>query len=180
MLKASHHAWKSLYDAYKDNKRSYGFFERNTFYGKDKLIQIYGEKVATRQYIAPPGKAQNEDNSIASENSDSSDSNIGFSTSSSRYYRKKRPRIVIELGKEVDKGEVDWSNLDYSNSTKHTSESDPFTLDQESSEITSILASQIPVKRADLEASLQLTLVLKSSKKKDTKKRKLLEVLVDQ
>jgi len=48
MLKASHHAWKSLYDAYKDNKRSYGFFERNTFYGKDKLIQIYGEKVATR------------------------------------------------------------------------------------------------------------------------------------
>jgi hypothetical protein len=85
--------------------------------------------VATGQHAAPPSKVRNEDNSIANDNSDSSDSNMGFSTSSSRYYRKKRPYIIIELGKEADKGEIDWSNSDYSNSTKRTSESDPFALD---------------------------------------------------
>ena len=141
MLKALYYTQKSLYNAYKDNKQSYGFFERNTFYGKDKLIQIYREKVATRRYTAPPSKVQNKDNSIVSENSNSSDSNTGFSISSSRYYRKKRPHTVIKLGKEVDKGEVDQSNLDHGNSTKRTSESNPFALNQESSEITSILVS---------------------------------------
>jgi hypothetical protein len=180
MLEASHHAWKSLYNAHKDNKRSYGFFERNAFYGKDKLMQIYGEKVATGRHAAPPGKAQNEDNSTASDNSDSSDSDTGFSTSSSRRHRKKRPRIVVELGEEVDKGEIDWSDSDHGNGTERASESDPFALDQESSEITSTSASQTPAKRADSEASSQPTLVPKSSKKKDTKKRKLSEVPADQ
>jgi hypothetical protein len=79
--------------------------------------------------VVPPRKAQNEDNSIASDNSDSSDSNTGFSTSFSCCYWKKRPRVVIELGKEVDKAEITWFNSDYSNSTKCTSKSNPFSFD---------------------------------------------------
>ena len=96
MLQASIYAQRSLYDIYKDNKKHYRFFENNAFRGKDKLIQIYREKVTTRKYTTLLEKRlRGDNNSIASDNSDSSDSEADFSTSSSYCPPKKRPYIDI-------------------------------------------------------------------------------------
>ena len=96
MLQALIYAQRSLYGVYKDNKKYYEFFENNAFWGKDKLIQIYREKVTTRKYTTLLGKRlRGDNNSTASDNSNSSNSEAGLSTSSSRCPSKKRPRIDI-------------------------------------------------------------------------------------
>jgi len=162
MLQASIYAWRSLYGAHKDNKKHYGFFENNAFRGKDKLMQIYGEKVATGKYAALPGKRSRGDNdSTASDNSDSSDSEAGLSTSSSRRPSKKRPRVDVQLGDEVEETAISWSNSEHS-STEAT-DPDPFGLDREGNEIDSTRASKTPSTR-------QSTPAPKSSKKKKDKK----------
>jgi hypothetical protein len=143
MLQASIYAWRSLYGVYKDNKKHYGFFENNAFRGKDKLIQIYGEKVTTGKYAALPEKRSRGDNdSTISDNSNSSDSEAGLSTSSSRRSSKKRPHMDIQLGDEVEETAISWSDSEYS-STEATNPN-PFGLDREGNEIDSIQASKTP------------------------------------
>jgi hypothetical protein len=125
-------------------------------------MQIYGEKVTTGKYTALPGKRSRGNNdSTASDNSDSSDSEAGLSTSLSRRPSKKRPRIDIQLGDKVEETAISWSDSEYS-STEAT-DSDPFGLDREGNKIDSIQASKTPSIR-------QSTPAPKSSKKKKDKK----------
>jgi hypothetical protein len=125
-------------------------------------MQIYGEKVATGKYAALPEKRSRGDNdSTASDNSDSSDSEADFSTSSSRRPPKKRPCMDIQLGDEVEETAISWSDSEYSG-TKAT-DPDPFGLDREGNEIDSTRASKTPSIRQSIPAP-------KSSKKKRDKK----------
>jgi hypothetical protein len=126
------------------------------------LIQIYREKVTTGKYTALPGKRSRGDNdSTASDNSDSSDSEAYLSTSSSRRPSKKRPRMDIQLGDKVEETAISWSDSEHS-STEAT-DPNPFSLDREGNKINSIRASKTPSTR-------QSTPAPKSSKKKKDKK----------
>ena len=126
------------------------------------MIQIYGEKVTTRKYAALPEKRSRGDNdSTASDNSDSSDSEADFSTSSSRRPPKKRPCVDIQLGDKVEETAISWSDSEHGGT--EATDPDPFGLDREGNEIDSTRASKTPSTR-------QSTPAPKSSKKKRDKK----------
>jgi hypothetical protein len=163
VLTASEAAWQSLLAAHNDNKKHYGFFKNNSFLGKDKLMQLYADKVATGRHAAlPTSHNQAGDSSTEDGRSSSgSGSDIDSDGSTSRRSRKK---TRVMLGDQVEEeGAVSWSE------SEADAEPDVFGLDKEGNEIDSPQVSQTLKRKRTSKSSTRQSTPMSKSKKKDKK-----------